>query len=202
MLYFLKITNLHYSRSNVTVRRTRVNQNRNILLNNLTYYFNHSWLVIFLAVLQCCINSRDCPCYLTHCFCFLNVISWPCTFILKWTISAQVGSFTFPTFKWTFILMWLFRLSTCHSNWITRSLEWPLLLIPESRRFETFPSLVKLLILLVLPCPMVIRFTFDLLIAILSLPYGFFCWFLNLEVLKPFLLWSKFSFFLSFHALW
>ena len=36
MLYFFKSTNLHYSRSNVIVSRTRVNQNRNGLLNNLT----------------------------------------------------------------------------------------------------------------------------------------------------------------------
>ena len=112
---------------------------------------------------------RDCSCYLTHCFCFLNVISWPCTFILKWTIS-----FTFPTFEWTFILLWLFRISTCHSNRIIRSVVWLLLLIPESRRFETFPSLVNFLILLVLPCLMVVRFTFAFLIAIIILPYGLF----------------------------
>src|SRR5713101_543654 len=100
--------------------------------------------MISMAVLQCCINFGDCSGYLTHCFCSLNVISWPCTFIIKWTISMQVGSFTFPTFEWTFILLWLFRLSTCLSNGIIRSLGWLLLLIPESRRFETFLSLVKL----------------------------------------------------------
>ena len=124
--------------------------------------------------LQRCINPSDCPCYLTRCFCFLNVVSWPCTLILEWTISMQVGSFTFPTFEWTFIQMWLFRLSTYRSNWITHSLGWLLLLIPESRRFETFIPLIKLLILLVLPCLMVIRFTFALLIAILILSYCFF----------------------------
>ena len=86
----------------------------------------------------------------------------------------QVGSFTFPPFEWYFILLWIFRLFSCHSYWISRSLRWLLLLIPESRRFETFVSLVKLFILLVLPCVMVIRFTFALLIAILSLPYRFF----------------------------
>ena len=89
MLYFLESTNLHYSRSNVTMSRTRVNQNRNRLFNNLTCNFNHSQLVICVVVLQCCINYRDYPCYLSHYLCFLNVISWSCTFILKWTISAM-----------------------------------------------------------------------------------------------------------------
>ena len=132
MLYFLKGTDLHYSRSNVTMSRTKVNQNRYRLFNNLTCNFNHSSLMICLVVLQCCINTRDDSCYLTHCFFLLNVVSWPFILILKWTISMQVRSFTFPTFEWTFILMWLFRLSTCHPNWITRSLGWLLLLVPKT----------------------------------------------------------------------
>ena len=117
--------------------RTRVNQNRNILLNNLTCYFNHSSLVICLVILQCHINPRDCPCYLTHYFCFMNIVSWPCTLILEWTIHAHVGSSTFPTLEWPSILLWIFRLFSCHFDWLTCSLGWLLLLIPEVRRFET-----------------------------------------------------------------
>src|SRR5713226_6885376 len=125
-------------------------------------------------VLQCCINPRNCPCYLTHCFCFLNIISWPCTLVLEWTISAHVGSSTFPTLKWPSILLWILRLFSYHSNRLTRSLGGLLLLILEARRFETFLSLVKLLVLLVLPCLMEIWLTFAFLIAILSLSYCFF----------------------------
>ena len=54
------------------------------------------------------------------------------------------------------------------------SLWWLLLLIPEVRRFETFLPLLRLLILLFLPCLMVIMFFFALLIAILIFPYCFF----------------------------
>ena len=134
------------------MHRTRVNQNRNRLLNNRTYNFNHSSLVICLVVLQYCIDPRDCPCYLTHCFCLLNFVSFPCIFILKWTLPTHVGSSTFPTLEWFSILLSIFRLFSYHSNWLTRSLRWLLLLIPEIRRFETFLPLVKLLILLFLPC--------------------------------------------------
>ena len=39
---------------------------------------------------------------------------------------------------------------------------------------ETFLPLIKLFILLILPCLMIIKFSFALLIAILSFPYHFF----------------------------
>ena len=138
MLWFPKSTNLNYSRSNITMSRTRVNQNRNRLLNNLTCNFYHCWLVICLAVFQCCINSRYRTYYLSHCFYLLNIICWPCILILKWKVPVHVGSSTFPTLEWSSILLWIFWLLSRRSSWLLLNLGWLLLLIPKSRRFDLY----------------------------------------------------------------
>ena len=119
-------------------------------------------------------KSQELPLLLDPLFLLLEHLSWPCTLVLEWTISAHVGSSTFPTLKWPSIQLWIVRLFFYHSNRLTHSLGGRLLLILEARRFETFLSLVKLFVLLVLPCLLVIRFSFTFLIAILSFSYCLF----------------------------
>ena len=174
MVYLLKSTTMHYPRSDITVSRTRFNQNRNRLLNNLTCNFNHSWLMICLAVLRCCINPRDSSCDLTHYLSFLNVVRRPYIPILKWTVPAQMGSSTFPTLDRFHVLLWISWLFSHHSRWLTHSLWWILLLILEVRRFETFLPLVRILTSLILLDLLVIRFSLAFLIAIFSFHDGLF----------------------------
>ena len=123
--------------------------------------------MVCLAVLQSCINPRNSPCNLIHCFSFLNVVIWPYIPILKWTIPAQMGSSTFPTLERLYVLLWISWLLPHHSSQL-------LLLTLEIRSFETFLPLIRHLILLVLPCLMIIRFSFSLLISILRFHYFFF----------------------------
>ena len=130
--------------------------------------------MICMAVLQCYINPRDFPCNLIHSFCFLNVVSWPYIPILKWTVVAHVVSSTYPTLKRLYVLLWISWLFSHHPSWLTHGLRWLLLLIPEIRRFEIFLPLIKLFIILILTCLMVIGFSFDFLIKILSLSYRSF----------------------------
>ena len=111
---------------------------------------------------------------MSHCFCLLNIICWPCILILKWIVPAHVGSSTFPTLEWSSILLWIFWLLSRRSSWLLLNLCWLLLLIPEVRRCVTFLPLVRLLTPFVLPCFLVIWFVLALLVAILSFSYCFF----------------------------
>ena len=85
-----------------------------------------------------------------------------------------MGSSTFPTLEWSSILLWLSEIFFHHSGWLLLNLGWLLLLILEVRRFETSLPLTRLLIHLVIPCILVVRFFLAFLIEILSFSYRLF----------------------------
>jgi hypothetical protein len=99
-----------------------------------------------LGVFQCNIDHRNSPYYILNCCILLNVMHISDTPLPMWTIYEKIIFSTSPTlnrFPW---------ISSYQLNWLSLTLCWLLLLIFIMGRLEPFLSLIKLLLLLFLPC--------------------------------------------------
>ena len=59
MHFSIQTTLIHQVRTNITIIRSRVNQNVNKLIKKLTSCLDNSCLVLFLLIIQSCIDMRN-----------------------------------------------------------------------------------------------------------------------------------------------
>lgn len=88
---------IHLVRNTIAIIRSRVNQNRNKLITKLTVHLNDRFLMVFLFVIQCCINTRNALTNTPNSLCLLHTIYLRPTTLILWIISPAMISSTSMT---------------------------------------------------------------------------------------------------------
>ena len=70
----IQATLIHQVRNDITIIRSKINQNGNKLIMKLTFHLNNGCLMTCLIVIHCCINPRNTLMNISNCLCLLP--SW------------------------------------------------------------------------------------------------------------------------------
>jgi len=117
MHLFIQTTHIRQVNINITIIRSRVNQNRNNLITNLTIHLDNRRLVICMYVIQHCIDPWNTLLNISHCLCLLSIVYLRSTTLMLWTISPTIIFSTSPTLYrlQTYILVLLLKLKSLSS---------------------------------------------------------------------------------------
>jgi len=74
MHLFIQATLIHQFRTDITIFRSMVTQNRNNLITNLTFHLDNRFLMINLPIIQCYINLRNTLSNIPNCLCLLSTV--------------------------------------------------------------------------------------------------------------------------------
>ena len=101
MFISFKVTTFNNPWSHITMVVFGINQNRNGLLSNLTFKFNHNILVSFLLAFQCYINMRGFFGHIFHYIHFLYIVRTPQISLVLLKKYKFVIFSTSPTLDWS-----------------------------------------------------------------------------------------------------
>jgi len=118
MWFFIQTTPIHYVKDNITIIICRVNQNKNNLITKLTIHLNDTFLMVYMYVIQCCIDSRNTLTNIPNILLLLYTIYLRPTTRILWANSLKVLLTACPTLQsWSTItsillLLWPTSLSS------------------------------------------------------------------------------------------
>ena len=120
------------------------------MIINLTFHFNHVGLIVYLPIVQGCIDPWHGSTHILYCLLFIDVMCSLHFISLVRTIFIHVISFTSPTLYG--MLSWPLSQGICH---FLITLRWfPLLMclisIPYERWLEPFLPIIHIVFLLVI----------------------------------------------------
>ena len=92
MQFLIQTTIIPQVKTNIAIIRSRVNQNRNNLITKLIIHLNDRFLMVFLFVIQHCINTRNSLTNILNSLCLLRTIYLRLTTLILLTISSMMIS--------------------------------------------------------------------------------------------------------------
>ena len=99
MHFFSQTTRIHQVMINITIVRSRINQNRNNLITKLTVHLDNGCLVIRLPIIQCYIDPRNVMSNIPNYLRLLSTIDMRHTTPIWWTILLEMILATYPTLQ-------------------------------------------------------------------------------------------------------
>ena len=108
MHFFSQTKHIHQVRINITIIISRVNKNRGNFIINLTIHLNNILLVIFLPIIQCCIDLRNDLSNIPNYLCFMFVVDLRPTTLIRWEILLDMLLAIYPTLQLSFTLTFVF----------------------------------------------------------------------------------------------
>ena len=119
MQFPTQTTLIHQFRTNITIIRSKVNQNINNLNTNHIVHLNDRCLVFCMPVVHCCIDTWNTLTNIPNSLCLLCTVYLRLTTLILLTISPKVFLATCPTLQPTstltsmlFLLLWPMSLSS------------------------------------------------------------------------------------------
>lgn len=122
MYLFIQTTLIHLARINITIIRSKVNENRNNFVTKLIIHLDNRCLVICLHVIQCNIDMWNALPNIPNCMCFMCTVDLRHITLILLEISLEMLLTTCPTFQLsltiTFVLLPSKLRSMSPSNYI------------------------------------------------------------------------------------
>ena len=126
MHLYIQTTLIHQVKTNITIIRSKVNQNRNNLITNLTVHLDNKCLVIFFPVIQRFIDPGNTMYNISHYLCLSCTIYMWYTTLMLCTISPTMIFVTSPRLYRlsALILILLLRSKSLSSSKCIELLRW------------------------------------------------------------------------------
>lgn len=176
MKLFIQKPLIHSVSADVTIVRSKVNQNINNLIKNPTFHLDNRCLMISLPIIQCCINWRNTLPNIPNYLCLLSTINLRLTTLIIWKISPAMILATNPTLQRLTIitLVLLLRLKSLSFVNCIEFLIWCcIFLVICIMIFSSLLIPLSVILLITFPILRWLRLTLWFLITMLKFFYAF-----------------------------